>query len=52
MAEEMTGRPSGKTDICPIRSAALETVIGVKSAGPDREWDTWDDITTWPEEID
>lgn len=27
-------------------------VIGVKSAGPDRVWNTWDDITTWPEEID
>lgn len=23
-------------------------VIGVTSAGPDREFGTWDDITTWP----
>lgn len=23
-------------------------VVGVTSAGPDRRFDTWDDITTWP----
>lgn len=23
-------------------------VVGVTSAGPDRDFDTWDDITTWP----
>jgi prepilin-type N-terminal cleavage/methylation domain-containing protein len=26
--------------------------VGVRSAGPDRKWDTADDITTWPEEIE
>ena len=23
-------------------------VVGITSAGPDREFNTWDDITTWP----
>lgn len=23
-------------------------IVGVTSAGPDRKFDTWDDITTWP----
>ena len=25
--------------------------VGVRSAGPDRRWDTEDDITTWPDEV-
>ena len=25
--------------------------VGVRSAGPDREWDTEDDISTWPDEV-
>ena len=27
-------------------------VVGVRSAGPDRFFDTEDDITTWPDEIE
>ena len=27
-------------------------IVGVRSAGPDREWDTEDDITTWPDEVE
>jgi prepilin-type N-terminal cleavage/methylation domain-containing protein len=26
--------------------------VGVRSAGPDRIWDTEDDISTWPEEVE
>ena len=26
--------------------------VGVRSAGPDRKWDTEDDISTWPEEVE
>lgn len=26
--------------------------VGVRSAGPDRHWDTEDDITTWPDEVE
>lgn len=26
--------------------------VGVRSAGPDREWDTEDDISTWPDEVE
>ena len=26
--------------------------VGVRSAGPDRQWDTEDDISTWPEEVE
>lgn len=26
--------------------------VGVRSAGPDRRWDTGDDISTWPEEVE
>lgn len=26
-------------------------IVGVRSAGPDRAWDTEDDITTWPEGV-
>ena len=27
-------------------------IVGVRSAGPDRQWDTEDDISTWPDEVD
>ena len=27
-------------------------IVGVRSAGPDHEWDTEDDITTWPDEVE
>ena len=27
-------------------------VVGVRSAGPDRVWDTEDDISTWPDEVE
>ena len=27
-------------------------VVGVRSAGPDRRWDTEDDISTWPDEVE
>ena len=26
--------------------------VGVRSAGPDRRWDTEDDISTWPDEVE
>ena len=27
-------------------------IVGVRSAGPDHEWETEDDITTWPDEVE
>ena len=27
-------------------------IVGVESSGPDRKWDTEDDISTWPDGID
>ena len=27
-------------------------IVGVRSAGPDRQWETEDDISTWPDEVD
>ena len=27
-------------------------IVGVRSAGPDRAWETEDDITTWPDEVE
>ena len=39
-----------------LGKAKLENVsqftVGVRSAGPDRLWDTEDDISTWPEEVE
>ena len=26
-------------------------IVGVRSAGPDRKWETEDDISTWPDEV-
>lgn len=31
---------------------ASQFTVGVRSAGPDRLWDTDDDISTWPEEVE
>ena len=50
VGEVMTGRsksvPSGNA------SGGSLFTVGVRSAGPDRKFDTNDDITTWPEEIE
>ena len=27
-------------------------IVGVRSAGPDRRWETEDDISTWPDEVE
>ena len=27
-------------------------IVGVRSAGPDRQWNTEDDISTWPDEVE
>ena len=27
-------------------------IVGVRSAGPDRQWETEDDISTWPDEVE
>lgn len=39
-----------------LESAKLDNqsqfTVGVRSAGPDRRWDTEDDISTWPEEVE
>ena len=36
----------------PSMNGGRAFVVGVRSAGPDREWDTEDDISTWPDEVD
>ena len=36
----------------PNMNGGRAFVVGVRSAGPDREWDTEDDISTWPDEVD
>ena len=36
----------------PDMNGGRAFVVGVRSAGPDREWDTEDDISTWPDEVD
>ena len=48
---------SSKAPAVPGISEALDTtanakayVVGVESAGPDGEWDTEDDITSWPKD--
>lgn len=41
-----TGLGSTKTD------NQSQFTVGVRSAGPDRRWDTEDDISTWPEEVE
>ena len=38
----------GKPDV----NGGRTFVVGVRSAGPDRQWDTEDDISTWPEEVE
>lgn len=37
---------SGKTE------NQSQFTVGVRSAGKDRQWDTEDDISTWPEEVE
>ena len=36
----------------PDMNGGKTFIVGVRSAGPDRQWDTEDDISTWPEEVD
>ena len=36
----------------PDMNGGKTFIVGVRSAGPDREWDTDDDISTWPDEVD
>jgi len=36
----------------PAVNGGRSFVVGVRSAGPDRKWDTEDDISTWPDEVD
>ena len=51
MADAKSGASKGISSAGAGQSASLFTV-GVRSAGPDRKFDTEDDITTWPEEIE
>ena len=36
----------------PDMNGGRAYIVGVRSAGPDRKWDTEDDISTWPDEVD
>ncbi len=36
----------------PDMNGGRAFVVGVRSAGPDGDWDTEDDISTWPDEVD
>lgn len=36
----------------PDMNGGRAFVVGVRSAGPDRKWETEDDISTWPDEVD
>ena len=36
----------------PDMNGGKAFIVGVRSAGPDRKWDTEDDISTWPDEVD
>ncbi len=36
----------------PDMNGGRAFIVGVRSAGPDRKWDTEDDISTWPDEVD
>lgn len=51
LADAMTGASKGISSAGAGQSASLFTV-GVRSAGPDRKFNTEDDITTWPEEVE
>ena len=35
----------------PEMNGGKSFIVGVRSAGPDHEWDTEDDISTWPDEV-
>jgi len=36
----------------PDMNGGKSFIVGVRSAGPDRQWETEDDISTWPDEVD
>ena len=36
----------------PDLNGGKSFIVGVRSAGPDRQWETEDDISTWPDEVD
>ena len=36
----------------PEMNGGRAFVVGVRSAGPDRKWETEDDISTWPDEVE
>ena len=55
---DFSGNDAGKSNWrqTGLGKAKLENqsqfTVGVRSAGPDRQWDTEDDISTWPEEVE
>ena len=51
LADAMKGASKGISSAGAGQSASLFTV-GVRSAGPDRKFDTDDDFTTWPENVE
>ena len=36
----------------PDMNGGKSFIVGVRSAGPDRQWETEDDISTWPDEVE
>ena len=36
----------------PDPNGGKSFIVGVRSAGPDRQWETEDDISTWPDEVE
>ena len=36
----------------PDMNGGRTFIVGVRSAGPDRAWETEDDISTWPDEVE
>ena len=36
----------------PDMNGGKTFIVGVRSAGPDRHWETEDDISTWPDEVE
>ena len=36
----------------PEMNGGKSFIVGVRSAGPDRQWETEDDISTWPDEVE
>ena len=51
LSEAMNGTSKDISSAGAGQEASLFTV-GVRSAGPDRKFDTEDDITTWPEDVE